>query len=316
MDVPLAGEVPAPRKPDRGWLRAAALFVLALAISISRPSVLVGVPYLLMLVTLPVLRWPAYTLGILTLALVLTGEREGLWWVERGWALLVAAWFVALTLRWPASRFLSRALGAVGGAVLASAALVLGRSGGWEVLDWQVGERLRSGLGTALEAMRLFQEIGTLSPALVTTVYSTAEAQAQVFPALTGLASLASLGVAWWVYVRIALGNDRALLPLREFRFNDQLVWLFIAGLILMLVESGEALRRAGSNAVVFMGALYALRGAAVVVFFSSGQNLLEVLLLAVALLLMAPVVLAGALVIGLGDTWLDLRRRARELTA
>ena len=75
-------------------------------------------------------------------------------------------------------------------------------------------------------------------------------------------------------------------------------------------------MRRTGWNAVAFMGALYALRGAAVVAFFGGGQTLFGLLALAVALILVAPVVLTGALVIGLGDTWLDLRGRARALMA
>ena len=78
----------------------------------------------------------------------------------------------------------------------------------------------------------------------------------------------------------------------------------------------GEGLDRAGSNAVVFMSGLYALRGAAVAAFFGAGQSLLSVVFLVLALMFVWPVVAIGALVIGLGDTWLDLRARARAKTA
>jgi hypothetical protein len=64
------------------------------------------------------------------------------------------------------------------------------------------------------------------------------------------------------------------------------------------------------------MGTLYALRGAAVVLFFNGGMSLLGFVLLGVGLLFAWPVIGVGALVIGLGDTWLDLRERARELVA
>jgi uncharacterized protein YybS (DUF2232 family) len=151
---------------------------------------------------------------------------------------------------------------------------------------------------------------------MVSLIYRASELQAAVFPALAGLASLAGLGVAWWVYMRIALDRDEGLLPLREFRFNDHLVWLFIAGLTLAMSDGGEGLRRTGWNAMAFMGALYALRGAAVIAFFGGGQSLFGLFVLALALLLVAPVVVTGALVIGLGDTWLDLRGRARALMA
>ena len=96
----------------------------------------------------------------------------------------------------------------------------------------------------------------------------------------------------------------------------EGLFWVFIGGLALRLLETGEGLDRAGDNAMVFMGALYALRGAAVVRFFGVGQSLFGLFLLAMALLFATPVVLTGVLVIGLGDTWLDLRRRARALMA
>lgn len=305
----------APSRPERAWPRAVALFFVVMALSVAHPTILVGIPYVIMLAGLPVRRPSAYVIGAVAAFVVLAGAREGLWWTERGWAILLGGWFVALTLRWPDARFLSRALGALGGAGAVAVALLAG-SGTWQALDWQIGERMRAGIGAALEAVRLLQEGGTLSPALVTAVYRTAEGQAQLFPALVALASLAALGVAWWLYLRLAQTSDRGLAPLREFRFNDHLVWLFIGGLVLAIAGGGEGLRRAGSNAVVFMGALYAVRGAAVVSFFGSGLSLFGTLLLLLGLLFVAPVILMGALVIGLGDTWLDLRTRARAMTA
>jgi len=150
---------------------------------------------------------------------------------------------------------------------------------------------------------------------LADAVYRTAEIQGLVFPALVGLSSMAALGVAWWVYVRLARESDQGLRPLSEFRFNDQLVWIFIGGLLLVLLGSGQALDRAGTNAVVFMGALYALRGAAVLVFLSGGLSMVGAALVAVAMLFVAPVILTGTLVVGLSDTWFDLRERARAGT-
>jgi hypothetical protein len=305
--------------PARGsWPSAVALFLLTLLLlgpaSVPRPSVVIGIAYVLLIAALPVRRWPAYTLGAVTFALILTGEREGLWWVERGWAVLVGGWFIALTLQWPASGFLSRALGALAGSAVVAAALLAGRSGGWEMLDWQVTEHLGGRLGLWLVGAEARGQ--TLAPAMVSLIYRAGEIQAAMFPALAGLASLAGLAVAWWVYMRIALDRDEGLLPLREFRFNDHLVWLFIAGLALALSDGGEGLRRTGWNVVAFMGALYALRGAAVVAFFGGGQSLFGLFMVAVAVVLVPPVVLSGALVIGLGDTWLDLRARARALMA
>jgi hypothetical protein len=86
-------------------------------------------------------------------------------------------------------------------------------------------------------------------------------------------------------------------------------VWVFIVGLGVLLGASGS-LERVGTNAVVFMGALYALRGMAVVLFITGGVSFLGAAFLVAGFLLVAPLLLAGALVIGLGDTWFDLRGR------
>jgi hypothetical protein len=309
------------RESGGGWSRAVALLLVAISVWIGRSSVvLVGVVYIALASTLPVRRWPGYTLGLLAALLVFTGEREPLWWVERGWALLVAGCFVALTLRWPAARFLSRALGAVAAAA-ALAALLVGARGGWPLVEWQVGDELPFGMGRALSWMWEAAQQGTPPPspevaeAVLRTMYETMDAQARLFPALAALGSLAGLGVSWWMYRQVALGEDTGLRPLREFRFNDHLIWLFIAGLALVLVDAGDPAARAGSNVVTFMGALYVLRGAGVVAFFGGGQTFFGLVMLVMALLLAAPVVMAGALVVGLGDTWLDLRGRARALT-
>ena len=114
--------------------------------------------------------------------------------------------------------------------------------------------------------------------------------------------------------MRLAIGNDEGVGPLRDFRFNDHLVWLFIGGLVVLGLGPGEAAERAGTNMVVFMGGLYALRGAAVVVFLSGGLSLMGFVLVLIGVVLLPPLLLFGALVIGLGDTWLDLRSRVGAL--
>src|SRR5690606_35193705 len=103
-------------------------------------------------------------------------------WIERGWAVLVAGWFAALTLGRPQARFFPRALGAVAGATAALAAMLPIWPGGWEVLDWHVSERLRAGLGAVLEAIAVMQEGRPVAPALVAGFYQAVETQVQVFP--------------------------------------------------------------------------------------------------------------------------------------
>lgn len=303
--------------PGRRWPRVAGLLAVVLALSVMEPAVLMGVPYLVFVVALPSRRLTAILAAALAALLVTgSGGRDGFWYVERGWAVLLAGWFLALTVRWPDRGFSARALGAVAGSAGVVGAWAWARPGSWSMLDWLVGERIRGGVATALEAARVLGGGEGVSQALVTTVYQAADVQAQVFPAMVGLASLAGLGVAWWLYARLAHGDPDGLSPVREFRFNDHLVWLFIGGLLVLVLGVGEGWSRAGSNAVLFMGALYALRGAAVVMFFYGGVSLMGAALVGLGLLFVAPVVLGGAMVIGLGDTWLDLRQRAREMMA
>src|SRR5690606_14112475 len=137
--------------------------------------------------------------------------------------------------------------------------------------------------------------------------------QAQVFPALLGLSSMAALGFAWWLHRRTTRASGPALGPVRDFRFNDHLVWVFIAGLLLLLVGWGDAQGRAGSNTLVFMGARCALRGVAVVLSVTGGLSVFGAMMLMIAMLFIAPILFALALAIGLGDTWVDIREKLRR---
>ena len=145
-----------------------------------------------------------------------------------------------------------------------------------------------------------------------------------VFPSLLALESLAALALAWATYHR--LGRTRLgppLQPLREFRFNDQLVWGLIVGLTTVLVPTLSDFRGFGANLLVFFGTLYAVRGLGVLSWFMAPGSL-GVALVIGGVLLFAPVLqvyaalafmflAVAAVVLGLGDTWADWRGRARQ---
>lgn len=308
-----SAHAPPARPPERGWTRAAALFGVAVLLSVLQPSVLVAVP-LLVLIGLRGLR-SGTVLLLATIAMMVTvlGARDDIWYVERAWALLVAGWFAALTLALPAWRLAMRALTAVLGSVATVTAVLALRQGAWQALDWTISSRVVGSVATTVEAMRILRQGEPMPATVVGTLYEMAERQAAVYPAMVALASMAALGVASWVFTRASGGGDRGVGPMREFRFNDHLVWLLIGGLVLMVARWGDAFSRLGANAVVFMGALYALRGAAVAMFVSGGLSLMGSIALAVAIVFAAPVVLGVALLIGIGDTWLDLRARVDE---
>ncbi|MGD2067810.1 MAG: DUF2232 domain-containing protein [Gemmatimonadota bacterium] len=300
---------------DRSWVRALALFLAVLGMTVVSPSVLVGIPLIVLVLVLRARRFGALLAAALAALLAFGGVgRDGVWFVERGWAILLGGWFVALTLRWPGARLTSRVLGAVGGSVAVFAALLTTRLAPWPVLDWLMAQRIRTEIMAGLSVLRGADQ--ALPESLVSGVYRMADAQVQVFPAVLALASMAGLAVAWWLYVTLSRGRDGGLGPVRDFGFTDQLVWLLIAGLALVLFGGEGALGRAGWNAVVFMGALYAVRGVAVTLFLTGGISLLWGALFLVALLFLWPVIAVSAAVIGLGDTWLKVRERAGRLVA
>jgi hypothetical protein len=240
--------------------------------------------------------------------------RGGLWYLERGWALVLAGCFVVLTMRWPRSRFFTRAFAAVSTTAVVVGLLLMVRPGSWSMIDWLVTERVMRTYSLITQTFMTIDSEASLSTTQLNSIFDLAVLQGRYFPALLGLSSLSALAVAWWAYVRLSAGSNLGLGPLREFRFNDHFMWLLLTGLALIVLGAGEAWTRAGSNAVVFMGGLYALRGAAVLLFINGGVTGFGVLFLAVGMLVLSPVLIMGALVVGVGDTWLDLRSKAMAI--
>jgi hypothetical protein len=144
-----------------------------------------------------------------------------------------------------------------------------------------------------------------------------------LFPSLLALESLAALALAWSVYHRLSRARIGApLAPLREFRFNDQLVWGLIVGLTTVFLPTLQNFRGLGRNLLVFFSALYAVRGLGVLAWFLAPGALAAGLAVGFAMLLL-PIIqvvaafgfmllLITAFGLGLGDTWADWRRRAR----
>jgi hypothetical protein len=303
MSGPVEGRV-------TGWPGAFGLLMVATATWVGNPGILVAVPLGLLAFLMAPRRPMALVVGTVALALAVLGTpTSGFGYLERGWALLLGGWFVALSLRWPEGRFLPRGLGAVVGSFLGMGLLLAVRPGEWTVVDWLVKSRLELAVTTFLQSARTRVGPEVVSEAFETSAFDLLNLQGLVYPALLGLASLSALGVAWWLFGRLAKRSGAVLGTLPDFRFNDQLVWVLIFGIIALVMSSG-AVERLGVNAVVFMGALYALRGAAVVLFLTGGLSIFGGLLAFVGFIFLAPFVVTGAVFIGLGDTWFDLRNR------
>jgi len=303
-----------PAAGRRSWPRAVGLVSATGLSSVVNPGVLIAIPFGLLVFFMPCRRILALVLAAAATALVCLGDpTSGLWYVERGWALLLGGCFLAVSIRWPGERFLPRGLGAVLGAFLGMGLLFWVRPGEWAIVDWAVKSRLQGALGSFVQAIRVNMGPEGFPEAFEAWAQETVALHSFIFPALLGLASLSALGLAWWLFRKLSpspVGSpEEGIGPLIEFRFNDQLIWVLIFGVMALLASSG-VMERVGTNAVVFMGALYAVRGAAVALFLTGGLSLFGGVLLLVGFLFVAPFLIVAAVFFGLGDTWLDLRAR------
>jgi hypothetical protein len=301
-----------PPPAGRGWGRVAALTLVTLVLSVVQPALLIFVPLSLLLLGLPP-RPPllvAFALLILWLSFGQGLADDTLWYFERGWALMLGAWFVVMVAALPARGFLGRALAALAATTATAGALLAVNRGGFDRLDHALSEQLRGSASSALTAWTRVLGLDRVGEEVTRTLYAAAELQVRLYPAMLALASLAALGVAWWAFGRLARREEAPLAPWREFRFRDELVWLLIAGILLLALPLGVLAGRVGENMLTFMAVLYALRGAAVLLVIGNAPGPLGMLLVAVLVVFMYPFVMAAAFVVGLSDTWLDIRAR------
>jgi len=324
---------PAPR--ERGWrllLPALALFLLLPAIPLASAALPVTQTLLLFVTAVAACAllgwWRGGRASLAAAWCLLAGwmaaqpAAQGTAYdrMARGWVLLLGAAFGVVSVVGGGRTFFVRALSAVALALAAAGALLvltpdgpdraarivreeLARRGAAVVAEWRM-RRAQTTLPAAPEdAAAMDSLLDGVERNVTATARSLPEATAKAFPALLALESLAALALAWSLYHRVSRTRiGPPLAPLREFRFNDQLVWGLIAGITALLLPTLEGVRGPGLNLVVFFGALYALRGLGVLVG------------LALVALLSDGVAFALGLV-GIGDTWLDWRSRARSTT-
>ena len=294
------------------WLRAGVLFVLVLLTSTARPSVLVAVPFLVLVATNLPHRYAILSATLIAMLIVMIGPYDGMWYLERGWALLLGGSFVGLSIVRPKMKISDRALEAVFGALMVLVILMTLIPGAWNVVDWVISDRVRA---TVTQVIALGGN-EWLTPAFISALYQTAEVQVLIFPALTALASMSALLLSWWLFTLFSGRSEGVLGAVKNFRFNDHLIWIFVVGLFLLFTRWSEPLQRVGSNAVVFIGALCAVRGAAVIVFITGGFSVLGYAMTIFGLVIVPPIVLGGAILIGIADIYLDFRKRSEQLAA
>ena len=258
--------------------------------------------------------------------------------LERGWSLLLAGSFGLACLFGIRRPLFSRALAALGIALfLALAMSAMGPVTVSEARQTIANEFVRRNQETVArmngflaahpaEWNELTSRIPQLAGMPAETerqLTSLSRAGLSVFPSLLALQSLFALALAWAIYHRLSRARLGApLRPLRDFRFNDQLVWGLIVGLTIMFLPTLQTFRGVGRNLLVFFGALYAIRGLGVLAWFLAPGAFLATVTVGFAMLWVPFIqlfaiggfmlLLLTAFGLGLGDTWADWRRRAR----
>lgn len=223
------------------------------------------------------------------------------------YAVFAAAAFAGGSLVAPGG-VLRQALRAALWAVTATGALGLLLRGHvfWTEFHWSTVREMTTIVSTMVERQ----------PVLAAYATGFVQFLADAFPAFLLLSTLAALLLAWQWHVRISrqpLGLP--LGPFQEFRFGDHWVWGLVLALVIWAVPKLTALKWVAVNIALVLGALYVVRGTAVVVAVAAAVGLPTWLLtvgaaVAGALILPIFVLVPGLWTLGVFDTWLAFRQR------
>lgn len=309
---------PSHNRTIANWPYVVTLALAVAGFSVLNPMLLIFVPVAFMLVALEPRKPWLMLVAVILLATTFTGSAsssEGvLWWYSRGWALIVSAWFVVAIALMPSASLISRSIAAVAGSVVSAGLLFVVNRSGWIQLDWAIGRQLRNTAADVTSFWTGRLEEKPWATDLTSAIYRFADFQTNTYPAMLAIASLAGLALSWWLWRRLSVQERNPLGPLRDFRFRDELVWLVVIGAALVVLPLGVAATRTGTNVLLFMAALYAVRGFAVILALFGSPSLLGALFGALLFFMLYPIVMATTLMVGLSDTWLDLRaRRLRQ---
>ena len=261
--------------------------------------------------------------------------------LARGWSLVLAGSFGLVCLFGPRRPFFPRALIAL--TIALGLALIMSGLGPvtGRHMNQAVSEELQRRNSETMAAVNAFigqhpkewndlvakaPRFGELPMETEKQLSALADVGKTLYPALLSLEALAALAVAWSLYHRLSRARlGPPLGQLRDFRFNDQLVWGLIVGLTFVFLPTLSSVRVVGRNLLVFFGALYALRGLGVLSWFMAPGSLAVTATAGFAMFLL-PVLnqiaafgflllAIAAFGLGLGDTWADWRSRARSTT-
>lgn len=244
-----------------------------------------------------------------------------------GWTLLLAASFGLASLLTPGERFLTRALTALGIATVVAFAVAVSTPNGVSsvrsVMKDEFSRRTEETVSVVntMATSPVWRNAAARNPSLDSMVKSNeadlrkiGDRAPRTVPAMIALESLFALALAWVIYHRVATSDlGPQLGALKQFRFNDQLIWGLAVGATIFFLPVFADGKDAGLNLLVFFGALYLLRGVGVLSFMTRSKWAATLL---IVMTIFAPLMLGAlALGVGVGDTWMDWRTRAQANT-
>jgi len=295
----------------RGVLLATLLFVMV------APAALFALPLALLLAATP----PRATREIVVAAIA--GSFSIAWLITAGELpdqLMRAGIVVAVAVFVPGALYTRttvthRALLAVAMATFAVGNMLYAVGSSWGELHWWVGHRAGYTARMLSSAMWMAQSNnGSGSYQFAELVNDAVRFMTDYHAGIVALELTAGMVLGTAIYHRVAaMPRGTAVGRLRDFRFNDQLGWVAIVPLGVVLLPKLAAARLAASNVLLVLGALYAIRGVAVIAFGLSLLRIggsLGVAMVILAAFLLLPVALPGAILLGVVDSGLDFRKR------
>ena len=311
--------LPSERAPTGGLGRVLPAWVLLAAVA---PVATAAVP-------LTVLIWSSRPRGRREFALAGIAAGIGIWWLVqpgelpdqflRAAVVISTATFALLSV-WTGMSYTHRVLLATAIAVAAASGLLYALGSSWEEVRWWVeyraGLSARALLGQGARG-GLFVLSGAQLADMERWLGSATRIVSDLAAALAALQVLAGFAIAGATFRRVApVADGPRPGRLRDFRFTEHFGWAAVVPLAILLAPKLAAAKLAAANVLAVAAALYAVRGIAVASFglamIGAGGFFLWAGLVAI-LLLMLPFVVGGAILLGVLDAGLNLRRRWSE---
>jgi predicted membrane protein DUF2232 len=224
--------------------------------------------------------------------------------------LLVTLAFVALSRRGHLP-VLPRALIAVAFGAVGVAFWLRFQGLGWPDLERAFTEMLRATYDAWGKATAPQGGASAEMQTFVRQLHDMAPQIARIIPGLLALTAIGGCALSWVWHHRVAaapLGKPPA--PFRQFRFNDHLVWGAIVTLGSLLLPLPPPIRTLAINLLIVWAGLYVTRGLAIIAaVLTPAPGLLKVVVAGLAFLIL-PLTPGALVVLGLADTWIDIRGR------